>query len=68
MAKTVRGHKLRSNQYLIARVYDADAAMKGMEQATIIDAEGNEATEPKVNQYFVGQLLVIKGTEVSFYI
>ena len=68
MAKTVRGHKLRSNQYLIARVYDADAAMKGMEQATIIDAEGNEATEKKVNQYFVGQLLVIKGTEVSFYI
>ena len=68
MAKTVRGHKLRSNQYLIARVYDADAAMKGMEQATIIDTEGNEATEPKVNQYFVGQLLVIKGTEVSFYI
>lgn len=68
MAKTVRGHKLRSNQYLIARVYDADAAMKGMEQATIIDAEGNEATETKVNQYFVGQLLVIKGTEVSFYI
>ena len=68
MAKTVRGHKLRSNQYLIARVYDADAAMKGMEQATIIDAEGNEATESKVNQYFVGQLLVIKGTEVSFYI
>lgn len=68
MAKTVRGHKLRSNQYLIARVYDADAAKNGMEQATIIDAEGNEATEKKVNQYFVGQLLVIKGTEVSFYI
>lgn len=26
MAKEVRGHRLRSNQYLLARVYDADAA------------------------------------------
>lgn len=26
MAKVVRGHRLRSNQYLLARVYDADAA------------------------------------------
>ena len=26
MAKVIQGHRLRSNQYLIARVYDADAA------------------------------------------
>ena len=67
MAKTVRGHKLRSNQYLLARVYDAEAANKSIKDATIIDAEGKEAKE-KVTNYFVGQLLVIKGTEVSFYI
>ena len=67
MAKTVRGHKLRSNQYLIARVYDAEAANKNMEAATIIDAEGKEGVN-KTSNYFVGQLLVIKGTEVSFYI
>ena len=67
MAKTVRGHKLRSNQYLIARVYDADAANKSIESATIINAEGKEVETKEVN-YFVGQLLVIKGTEVSFYI
>ena len=66
MAKTVRGHKLRSNQYLLARVYDADAANKSLETATIIDAEGKEVDKKKEN-YFVGQLLVIKGTEVSFY-
>ena len=66
MAKVVPGHKLRSNQYLIARVYDADAAQQGMNSATIVDAEGKEV-ENKTEKYFVGQLLVIKGTEVSFY-
>lgn len=66
MAKTVRGHKLRSNQYLLARVYDAEAANKSLSSATIIDAEGKEAVV-KTENYFVGQLLVIKGTEVSFY-
>lgn len=63
MAKVVQGHRLRSNQYLIARVYDADAASKST--ATIVDAEGKEVT--KNEKYFAGQLLVIKGTEVSFY-
>ena len=67
MAKTVRGHKLRSNQYLLARVYDAEAANKSLETATIIDTEGKEVAAQKAENYFVGQLLVIKGTEVSFY-
>ena len=66
MAKVVRGHRLRSNQYLLARVYDADAANANAATATIVDAEGNEATQ-KTEKYYVGQLLVIKGTEVSFY-
>lgn len=67
MGKVIRGHRLRSNQYLLARVYDAEAARKGSSSATMIDAEGNEVKE-KQKDYFVGQLLVIKGTEVSFYI
>ena len=66
MAKTVQGHKLRSNQYLLARVYDADAAEASRGTATIINAEGKEVKN-KSEKYFVGQLLVIKGTEVSFY-
>ena len=66
MAKAVRGHKLRSNQYLLARVYDADAANKNISEATIVNAEGKEVI--KNANYVVGQLLVIKGTEVSFYI
>ena len=68
MAKTVRGHKLRSNQYLLARVYDAEAAQNGLKTATIVDANGNETEAATDTKYFVGQLLVIKGTEISFYI
>ena len=67
MARVIRGHKLRTNQYLLARVYDADAAMKSMKSATVLDAEGN-AKDVSKDTYFAGQLLVIKGTEVSFYI
>ena len=68
MAKVIQGHRLRSNQYLLARVYDAEAAKKNMDAATIVDAEGNEVKDKKASEYFMGQLLVIKGTEVSFYV
>ena len=64
MAKTIQGHRLRSNQYLLARVYDADAANRN--EGVVTDAEGKE--QKTSNKYFSGQLLIIKGTEVSFYI
>ena len=67
MTRVIRGHRLRSNQYLLARVYDAEAAKKGIATATIVDTEGKEVTT-KPEEYFVGQMIVIKGTEVSFYI
>jgi major vault protein len=64
MAQVVKGHSLRSNQYLLARVYEADAANSS--QGDIRDAEGN-IVETQAT-YVNGQILVIKGTEVSFYI
>lgn len=67
MTKVVRGHRLRTNQYLIARVYDAVEAAASISSATMIDAEGKEV-KAKAEEYFAGQLLVIKGTDVSFYI
>ncbi len=66
MTKVIQGHRLRSNQYLLARVYDAAAAEEGMKNATVIDADGKEI-ENKIEKYHAGQLLVIKGTEISFY-
>ena len=64
MAKVVRGHALRSNQYLLARVYEAESASQSAGE--MLDTEGNKI-ETK-NTYVNGQILVIKGTEVSFYI
>lgn len=61
MAKAIQGHRLHSNQYLLARVYDADALEK-------IDNAGEDGAEKPKNKYTIGQLLVIKGTEVPFYI
>lgn len=65
MAKVVKGHALRSNQYLLARVYEADAANSN--QGEVIDSEGNKIAGTTTN-CVNGQLLVIKGTEISFYI
>lgn len=59
MAQVIKGHTLRSNQYLVARVYDADA-LNGKDN-------GSERSE-KSPWYVNGQILIIKGTEISFYI
>ena len=64
MAKVIKGHSLRSNQYLLARVYEAESANNS--EGEMLDAEGNKITSEK--NYVNGQILVIKGTEVSFYI
>jgi major vault protein len=57
-AKAISGHHLRSNQYLVVRVYNGEQATKA--SATVGAQEG----KPLVN----GQLFVIKGTEVPFFI
>ena len=64
MAKIIKGHHLRSNQYLLARVYDPEAAQNSV--AVMVDAEGNTITAN--GKYYAGQMLIIKGTEISFYI
>ena len=64
MAKIIKGHHLRSNQYLLARVYDPVAAQSSV--SVMVDAEGN--TIENNEKYYSGQMLIIKGTDVSFYI
>ncbi len=86
MTRVIQGHHLRSNQYLIVRVYDEEAARANWGEAVIKPqtgatgeppkgGEGGEPTEaaevkPDVEtpDLTMGKLLVIKGTEVSFYI
>lgn len=79
MAKTVQGHNLRSNEYLLVRVYDEDAARENWTKSVIKAqvVEGDTAKEavkasltdiPSENDLTMGKLFIIKGTEVSFYI
>ena len=75
MVKLVQGHHLRSNQYLLVRIYNEDEARKNWGKAIIKPAasEGDAAAPAPAParapaDLTVGKLLIIKGTEVSFYI
>jgi major vault protein len=70
MVQLVRGHHLRSNQYLLIRVYNEEEARKNWGAAVIKPAaEGTGGgLGPPPADLTVGRLLVIKGTDVSFYI
>ncbi len=72
MVKLVQGHHLRSNQYLLVRVYNEDEAKKHWSKAVIkpaSDATTDVAPASRVPpDLTVGKLLLIKGTDVSFYI
>jgi len=75
MIKLVQGHHLRSNQYLLVRVYNEDEARKNWGKAVIkpaTDAAGSDgapATGSRApTDLTVGKLLIIKGVDVSFYI
>jgi major vault protein len=70
MVQLVRGHHLRSNQYLLIRVYNEEEARKNWGAAVIKPAaEGaGGGLGPAPADLTVGRLLVIKGTDVSFYI
>jgi major vault protein len=68
MAKVLKGHHIRSNQYLLVRVYDEDAARKNWKSAVIRGADGSSVTPEQAPDLTMGNLIIIKGTEVSFYI
>lgn len=72
-ATVIEGHQLRSNQYLIVKVVDDEAAKANWDKSVIKSAtpNGEQATSGfnvKKDNLVTGQLIIIKGTEVSFYI
>jgi major vault protein len=75
MARVTPGHRLRSNQYLMVRVYDDEQARKHWTKAVVkhqkntsTPADASVATSSEAPELTLGQIFVIKGTEVSFYI
>jgi len=94
VASSIPGHRLRTNQYLVGRVYNDEAASKNWTSAVMKPAEqvppagtgkdgdkGGEGTQPtapasgtptpatdKPPTFTMGQLVIIRGTDVSFFI
>lgn len=78
-ATVVEAHNLRSNQYLIGRVYDEDAAKSNIHEAVLKpqvsegETEGDVAVTARTSllttqEIVTGKLFIINGTDVSFYI
>lgn len=63
MARVVEAHRLQSNQYLVARVYDATLANK--DPAAVL---ARDLADDEVVTFEVGQRVVIPGDRVAFYI
>jgi major vault protein len=84
MVRTVQGHHIRSNQYLVVRVYDEEAAKANWKNAVIklqLPAATDPAAAPvaptapetvlrpdQLPDLTMGKQLVIRGLDVSFYI
>jgi major vault protein len=69
--KVLEGHQMRTNQYLLVRVYNDKDAIENWANAVIkkaADTPEAEQAVAKPEKLTTGQLLVIKGTEVSFFI
>jgi major vault protein len=77
MAEVVTGHHLRSNEYLIVRIYEEHQARQNWGKAVITPQKNNSDDdsllvhgdeEIKAENLTMGQMIIIKGTDVSFYI
>lgn len=81
VATVVEGHRLRSNQYVVATVYNADEAEKNWEAGTVAvsqtEGDGEDKSHhrqevrkglPKPDSFAVGTRIVIRGSDVSFFI
>lgn len=64
-ARVIQGHHLRSNQYLLVRVYNEDAARENWSQAVIKTKDESSLSEQDLT---IGKEFVIRGTEVAFVI
>lgn len=70
----IKGHQLNMNQYLVVRVINDEEALANWNKGIVKAVETTEGGKGKTKgipcppSLSVGQLIIIKGTEVSFYI
>lgn len=70
-AQVIDGHHLRHNQYLVVRVYEPEAAKANSERALVapqMTGESEGSTPTLDADLTMGQLIVIRGVDVSFYV
>ncbi len=77
IAEEVQGHQLKWNEYLLVRVYNEVAAKANIKNTVLKaadvkdDNDSKKTKKPNVikeEELFTGNILLIKGTDVSFYI
>lgn len=82
MGRVLKGHYLRSNQYLLVRVYDEESARNNWSEAVVkpqshqdkpsYNQDNSEDAPPQIvaekQALTLGQQMIIRGTDVSFYI
>ena len=68
--EVIKGHELNMNQYLVVKVINDDEALANWNKGVVKSADENESEKgiPRPASLSIGQLIIIKGTEVSFYI
>lgn len=73
-ATVVEGHKLRTNQYLVATIYNAEEAERNWDKTVVKPVSETAEVKtvkkglPRPESFAVGSRIIIKGTDVSFYI
>jgi len=70
MVEVLKGHHLRSNQFIVGEVYDAKAAKENWHDAVVVVKEGGKDGETTTTapDFLTGERFIIKGTDISFYI
>ncbi len=70
MVKVVQGHHIRSNQYLLVRVYDEEGAKANFQHAVFRGRDGEPDNGPAIRteDLSMGRKLIIQGTGVAFHI
>ena len=69
-ATVVKGHRLRSNQYLLIRIINDQIAKENVQETVVQGTEGSDVSMNSIEGFKLttGALNIIKGTDVSFYI